>query len=194
MPDYIGYGVNSGQHPYPLGTINAQSGIDFIVAVKELTAIVSGSHPVESALAITGYSEGGGNPFWLARKIATDTPDLMGSQLSLIAPMSGPYDPTGAMATSMLTAQPGELTAPSLDQALTYLVRPLLMAYAKQGVSDYSASPLQSLLKSPFLEFVQSSPLPFRNGALSYLKGLIVSATSTGYTLLSPMPEKFHAA
>jgi len=193
MPDYIGYGVNSGNHPYPLGTINAQSGIDIIIAAKELAAIVNTANAVGTSLAITGYSEGGGNAFWLARKIATANPplDLMGSQLTMIAPMTGPYDMMGAMVPSMLTAQPGVLTRPSLNQAVTYLIRPLLVAFAAQGASDYAPSPgssLSTLLKSPFLDFVQSSPLPFQTGSLAYLRGIVRSATATGYTLASPNP------
>lgn len=193
MPDYIGFGVNSGNHPYPLGTINAQSGIDIIIAAKEFAAIVNTANAVGTSLAITGYSEGGGNAFWLARKIATANPplDLMGSQLTMIAPMSGPYDMMGAMVPSMLTAQPGVLTRPSLNQAVTYLIRPLLVAFAAQGASDYAPSPgssLSTLLKSPFLDFVQSSPLPFQTGSLAYLRGIVRSATATGYTLASPNP------
>lgn len=188
MPDYIGYGVNNRKHPYPLGRDNAPSGIDIIVAAKELAAEVNRSSPIGAALAVTGYSEGGGNSFWLARKIAEDSPDLLGSRLSMIAPMSGPYDMTGATAHSLIVRQPVAAVPSELNQLITFVAKPLLVAYGAQGASDYSLSRLPTMLKSPFLGFVQASPLPTISGRLEYGVGMIGAATLGGYTLLNPNP------
>lgn len=185
MPDYIGYGVNKGRHPYPLGVNNAPAGIDIIVAARELAGEVNKPNPVGTALAVTGYSEGGGNSFWLARTIAEQKPDLMGSKVTIIAPMSGPYDMTGAMAHSLIARQP--VIIPSdLNQLLTFVARPLLVAFAGQGAADYSASPLPTMLRSPVLEFVQGTPLPITTSTVKYGLGLIEKSVLAGYTLLNP--------
>ncbi len=192
MPDYIGYGVNNGPHPYPLGVNNAPAGIDIIVAAHELAKEVNKIYPVGTALAVTGYSEGGGNSFWLARMIAEQKPDLMGSKLTMIAPMSGPYDMTGAMAHSLIVRQP-VIIPWDLNQLITFLVRPMLVAYAAQGAADYSLSTttsgLPSMLRSPVLEFVQGTPLPITTDTVNYGVGLMEKAVSAGYTLLNPNPS-----
>ncbi len=186
MPDYVGYGENDGEHPYPLGIENAPSSIAIIVAARELAGEVNKT-PIGSGLSVTGYSEGGGNSFWLARKIVEDNPDLMGSKLSMIAPMSGNYDMTGAMAKSLIVRQPVK-PIPNIDQSLTFLTKPLLAAYGAQGAQDYSFSQLATMLKLPFLRFVKQNPLPLSSSPLSYGVGLISNAVAGGYTLRDPNP------
>lgn len=188
MPDYIGYGKNNGKHPYPLGINNAPAGIDIIVAAHELAGELHKNKSVGSQLAVTGYSEGGGNALWLAREIADRKPDLMGSKLTMIAPMSGPYDMSGAMAHSLVVRQPGTIIPANADQLITFFAHPLLAAYAAQGAADYSQSKLSSMLRPTFLGFAKSHPLPISGDNLQYGLGLIVNSTLTGYTLITPNP------
>ena len=125
MPDYLGYGVNKKPHPYALGKLNAQSGIDMIRAARELAKKLNLS--VGSPINITGYSEGGGNSMWLGRALdeqfnclGCPEPDMIPTR---VAPMSGPYDLSGATAKSFVEEQP-----PLESENIT--VKPTLLAFA----------------------------------------------------------------
>jgi hypothetical protein len=182
MPDYLGYGVNHEPHPYPLGIQNAQSGIDIIIAAHELAGIINPFNPLGAQLVISGYSEGGGNALWLARTIASENPDLLGSQLSLIAPMSGNYDMTGAMARSLIVDQPPMGLYPT-NFYLTWLSKPLLAIFAAQGATEFSTATLQSLMAVPFLEVAQDYHLPLVSLELPrFAEKLILKAADVGYT------------
>lgn len=100
-PDYLGQGDSPGPHPYVLGKVNAQSGIDIIRAARELAA--QKKRTIGSNLYVTGYSEGGGNAMWLARRLMEGAEPSM--TLTAAAPISGPYDLTGAQAKAMLERQ-----------------------------------------------------------------------------------------
>lgn len=187
MPDYLGYGVNHDAHPYPLGIQNAPAGVDLIVAAHEL-AIARATQPVGPALAITGYSEGGGNALWLARWISEKKPDLGGSQLSLIAPMSGNYDMTGAMAHSLLVEQPS-VSILDENSILTFASKPLLTAFASQGAADNSTTALKDMLLDPFLTFAENHALPIPSLDLTaYLAKSYSAFTQTGYTTTNRNP------
>ena len=189
MPDYLGYGDNHDAHPYPLGIQNAPAGIDIIIAAHELANAEHKSHPLGQALAITGYSEGGGNALWLARQIATGASDLKGSQLSIIAPMSGNYDMTGAMAHSLLVDQP----APSYSDTnslLTFYAKPMLASFATQGAANNSKSTLDSMAQGAFLTLTTNTALPIPQVDLSaYAVKLILDVKLTGYTFKNPNPS-----
>ncbi len=188
MPDYLGYGDNRDPHPYPLGIQNAPAGIDIILAARELAEEVSKGNVLGTALAITGYSEGGGNAEWLARTILEKTPDLGGSQLTMIAPMSGNYDMTGAMAQSLLVNQPMPLDE---NSRLTFVAKPLLVGYASQGAAGSSGSALPTMLNPPYLTFVENNPLPIPALELATYAGkMAVAFTETGYGLLNRNPSK----
>ena len=189
MPDYLGYGDNLDAHPYPLGIQNAPAGIDIIIAARELAENEQKGHPIGSSLAITGYSEGGGNALWLARLIAEKAPDLKGSQLSMIAPMSGNYDMTGAMAHSLLVDQP----APSYldtNSLLTFYSKPMLASFAAQGAANNSSSSLASMMQGSFLDLTTKSPLPIPQIDLAaYALKLMTDVKLTGYTFAHPNPS-----
>ena len=125
MPDYLGYGVNKKPHPYALGKLNAQSGIDMIRAARELAKKLN--LPVASPINITGYSEGGGNSMWLGRALdekfnclGCPEPDMIPTR---VAPMSGPYDMSGATAMSFVEMQP-------IAESENITVKPTLLAFA----------------------------------------------------------------
>lgn len=187
MPDYLGYGDNHDPHPYPLGIQNAPAGIDIILAARELAEEVNKSQPMGEALAISGYSEGGGNAQWLARTILEKHPDIGGSRLKMIAPMSGNYDMTGAMAKSLLVDQP---VVSDENSILTFASKPLLLGYAAQGAADNSGSTLSSMLKSPFLTFVVNNPLPIPAlEMVLYGTKMMAAFSKTGYGISSRNPS-----
>ncbi len=72
---------------------------------------------------VTGYSEGGGNALWLGRIL--EEPGHEDMQPTLMAPMSGNYDMTGAMAQSLIVMQPVNV--------YTLLSKPLLLSFTAQA-------------------------------------------------------------
>lgn len=148
MPDYLGYGVNKKPHPYAMGNFNAQSGIDMIRAARELAKKIG--VPVGSAINVTGYSEGGGNAMWLGRALdeqfncdgCQKEPDMKPTR---IAPMSGPYDLSGATARSFIDSQPAY-------DAQNIQDKPTLLAFAGIATAKVSKPkiPVNSLLQETF--------------------------------------------
>lgn len=90
-PDYLGLGDHRGVHPYPLGAINARSGLDL---AKAIPPMFRSPNP---DLFVTGYSEGGAVAMWAARQA--------GRAITAVAPLSGPYDLTGATLDGLLASQ-----------------------------------------------------------------------------------------
>jgi len=101
MPDFVGQGDSTGRHPYPLGSINAWAGIDFVPVAREVAQLRG--MPVGTNLFISGYSEGGAVAMWGAR-LAQERPQP-GVRVQAAAPISGPYDLTGVTAQSMISDQ-----------------------------------------------------------------------------------------
>ena len=104
MPDYLGLGDHAGAHPYPLAATNARSAIDMIAparAVASRQGIAIGPQ-----LFVTGYSEGGAVALWTVRVLEAQHKTI---RVTSSAPMSGPYDLSGAMRRSFM--------APATDTA-----------------------------------------------------------------------------
>lgn len=100
-PDYLGLGINSGFHPFALGSLNTLAASDLVLAADELLEKLS----MKSLrrLYVTGYSEGGAIAMWLIRKLqAIDDPRL---RVTAGAPISGPYDLSGVQTRSMIGKQ-----------------------------------------------------------------------------------------
>jgi len=175
MPDYLGYGINDDLHPYPLGVENAPAGIDIIAAARELASRVQPQHTVGSALYITGYSEGGGNALWLARKLQETGDNTL--RPTLIAPMSGNYDMTGATAHSLIVDQPLNL--------MTLAVKPLLLTFTAQAAWEIKDLAPDSLIVPSLVSWDQVSSLPLRAGGRwevnVALAALMLSAYQGGY-------------
>jgi hypothetical protein len=92
IPDYLGLGDHQAAHPYPLSVTNARSARDSIVPTRML-AMQTG-YKIGPKLFVTGYSEGGG----IAMALTKDLESISGSgyKVEKAAPVSGPYDMTGA--------------------------------------------------------------------------------------------------
>lgn len=152
MPDYLGYGINNDLHPYPLGVDNAPSGIDIIQATRELVASLNDGQFPGPGLFITGYSEGGGNSLWLARKLQeTGDSTLLPT---LVAPMAGNYDMTGATAHSLVVEQPLNL--------LTVAVKPFLLTFTAQAAWEMKNLDPNTLISSELVSWDEANTLPLR--------------------------------
>jgi pimeloyl-ACP methyl ester carboxylesterase len=98
MPDYLGLGDDAGVHPYPLAEVNSRAGIDMVQPVREAAA-QTGTY-LGPRLLVAGYSEGGAVAMWAVRRLEAQRSP--GMTPSMAAPMSGPYDLTGATARALL--------------------------------------------------------------------------------------------
>ena len=181
LPDYLGYGINNDISPYPLGVQNAPAGIDMIHAARELAGRVQPQHPVGTSLYLTGYSEGGGNALWLARKLQETGASTL--RPTLIAPMSGNYDMTGATAHSLIVDQPLE--------PLTLASKPLLLTFTAQAAWEIKNLEPGSLIAPSLVSWQQASSLPLKAGGKwevnVALTALSLSAYQAGY--LDPQPN-----
>lgn len=176
MPDYLGFGISSDAHPYPLGIQNAPSGVDIVTASRELAREIYPEKPVGSALFVTGYSEGGGNALWLGRLMEQSAQP--GMKPTLMAPMSGNYDMTGAMAKSLIVNQP--------LNPITLLAKPLLVTFAAQGAWDVTGMDPNALVQPSLVNYdiANSLPIPYSGSAEMgvYMSGLALTAYQLGYT------------
>jgi alpha-beta hydrolase superfamily lysophospholipase len=114
MPDYLGLGVNQTVHPYPLASINWRSGVDMLPAVTQLAT--DSRLPLGSQLYVSGYSEGGGVAMWAAKELERQSPK--GFRYVSAAPLSGPYDLTGAQMPFMTR----EIKQPEVLAATVYFL------------------------------------------------------------------------
>ncbi len=84
-PDYIGFGVSKGFHPYLNPESEVWACMDMIHATKELSNIINFN--INNQNFVTGYSQGGHVAMALSEAIQND-PNM---ELTASAPMSGPY-------------------------------------------------------------------------------------------------------
>lgn len=146
MPDYLGLGDDPGVHPYPLGAVNCVSGIDMIGPAREAASRLKIA--VGPKLWVTGYSEGGAVAMWATRELEKRQGALY--QVTAAAPLSGPYDLTGATAQSMVSRS---TKAPVLSARL-YLAAYIgyTMSHNTAGVrlKDYFTSTIASAIPQVF--------------------------------------------
>jgi len=90
LPDYPGFGISYGIHPYLHAASNVPCVVDLILAGKELCS--SNNWLITDELYLMGYSEGGYISLLAQKEIEQSYPDL---GLTAVAPLSGPYDLAG---------------------------------------------------------------------------------------------------
>lgn len=103
LPDYLGLGDHKGFHPLPLSSVNAWSGIDLIPTARQIASdkgLIIGPN-----LFVSGYSQGGSVAMAAARQLQE-----MGIPVKKAAPLSGPYDFTGAQARQILEKSTNPIT------------------------------------------------------------------------------------
>lgn len=122
FPDYIGLGDSKRLHPYPLNMVNGQSGVDIISAARQLA--VNLNYKLSDRLFVTGYSEGGGTAMGLTKLLEDKNDPAFRVERS--APMSGPYDLTGATRDYLIEEAKGK----------DLIARAYLLGYAVKYFKD----------------------------------------------------------
>ena len=125
IPDYLGLGDHKATHPYPRNIINSQSAVDIIEPARELAR--RKNYDIGARLYVTGYSEGGGIAMAATQKLERMNGPMYRVERS--APVSGPYDVSGATRQFMLV-QPTEQTG--------FVVRLYLLSYASYYLRKHS--------------------------------------------------------
>ena len=140
-PDYLGYGVNEGFHPYVHAASEASAGRDMITAVREFLDQEGIRHTGQ--LFVTGYSQGGHASSALHRDIQEKS-DSLGYEVTAGAHLSGPYSISGVMREATLTNE-----RPTLPGFIVYTYVSYNNVY---GLYDN----LGQAFVSPYLEVIDS--------------------------------------
>ena len=102
MPDYIGLGTSPGLHPYVHARSEADAALDLMRAARILQDSLNFN--LNEQLFLFGYSQGGHATMALHKEIEEVYPDEF--QVTLSAPMSGPYDLSGVQAEVIIDNEP----------------------------------------------------------------------------------------
>ena len=90
-PDYLGFGVSTGIHPYLHAEASAAAVVDFLRACRTLCG--EKDQPLNGQVFLAGYSEGGFVTVAAQREIERHYAGEF--QLAAVASLSGPYDLPG---------------------------------------------------------------------------------------------------
>lgn len=102
-PDYLGFGINEGLHPYCMKFPSAWATIDMIRA-SETFCIEQNDIESNNDLLLAGYSEGGYVTMAASMLINQELSDEI--NVTAAFPMAGPYDLSGVMVDLMLEFEP----------------------------------------------------------------------------------------
>lgn len=146
LPDYIGLGDHKGFHPFPLNDVNCWSGIDLIKPARQIGQ--EKSLRIGPKLFISGYSQGGGVAMWAAKELQElNDPEY---QLSKSAPLSGPYDYTGAQAKQIVEKSIKPLTVAARVYLAAYLARGIQKNVPGINLNDYFVPSFASYIPGAF--------------------------------------------
>jgi hypothetical protein len=95
-PDYVGLGRGEGPHPYDHLPTEVSAGIDALRATAQVARGLG--RGLGSSLSISGHSQGGPAAVALAREVQGGGAEEL--TLASVAPISGPYDMSGSLATA----------------------------------------------------------------------------------------------
>lgn len=115
MPDYLGLGDSPGLHPYVHAKSEASAVIDMIYATREFAN--GGSFNLNGQVFLFGYSQGGHSTMAAFKEIEANHPDIT---VTACAPMSGPYDISGAQASYLTSPEPYSVPAYAPYVILSY--------------------------------------------------------------------------
>jgi len=166
-PDYAGLGDDPGFHPFPMGSLNSQSGIDLIAPARALAGQVGLG--IGSDLFVTGYSEGGAAAMWAVRQMQALSDPLY--RVVRSAPLSGPYDLTGAQAKAMLHRQSNLAWLAARVYFASYAARAVQKNVTPIRLEDYFAPSFAS-----YIPFVYDQEL----GDDKLIKKLLLKAMQLG--------------
>lgn len=102
LPDYLGMGDSPGLHPYCHAKTEASASVDILRAARNLC--VEKQIQLNAQLFIFGYSQGGHAAMATTKDIQENHADEF--TITASAPMSGPYDMSGAQTDFVLQDDP----------------------------------------------------------------------------------------
>ncbi|MFC1413170.1 hypothetical protein ACEZCY_29230 [Streptacidiphilus sp. N1-12] len=114
-PDYLGLGVGPGQHPYMDINSETTASVDLLKAARTFEAGKRAT--LDGKVMVTGFSQGGTAALGLGRALQRDA--VPGLRLAALAPVSGPYDLSGA---ELPAAFDGRLAPPTATFYLAYVL------------------------------------------------------------------------
>lgn len=124
MPDYLGLGDSPGFHPYVHGKSEATAVVDMLRAARRAAEVEATK--LNERVFLVGYSQGGHAALATQREIQLYHSDEI--SLHGVAPMSGPYDISGAQEQYLLSfdpyATPGYLPYTIYSYNLVYDIIP----------------------------------------------------------------------
>lgn len=144
LPDYLGLGDSPGLHPYVHAKSEATAGIDLLRCARNI-ADLEGLQ-LNEQLFIFGYSQGGHAAMALHREIQQFHSDEF--TVTASAPMSGPYDISGAQ-TIYLTQDVPYSSPVYLPYVL--LAYQTVYDFLPQNPSDFLAEPYATELPPLFM-------------------------------------------
>lgn len=133
LPDYLGMGDSPGPHLYCHAKTEATASVDLLRAAKTLSAEKNVLY--NDQLFIFGYSQGGHAAMATTREIQLYHSDEF--TITASAPMSGPYDMSGAQTDYVLSDEP--YGAPFYLPYLMFAYNEVYKMY--DSPSDYLISP-----------------------------------------------------
>jgi len=142
LPDYIGMGDSPGRHLYCHAKTEATASVDLLRAAEVLSE--TRNIGVSEQLFIFGYSQGGHAAMALTREIQLFHQDEY--TITASAPMSGPYDMSGAQTDYVLADEP--YGAPFYLPYLMFAYNDVYQMY--DSPSDYLIAPYDSILPPLF--------------------------------------------
>ncbi len=142
LPDYLGMGDSPGFHPYCHAATEASASIDILRASKNLCE--EKQIQLNEQLFIFGYSQGGHAAMAATREIQENYADEF--TVTASAPMSGPYDMSGAQTDFVLQDAP--YGAPFYLPYLMFAYNEIYQMYASP--SDFLIAPYDETLPPLF--------------------------------------------
>ena len=142
LPDYLGLGASPGLHPYSHAHSLATAVVDMIRAARAFS--VADDIALNGQVFLLGYSEGGYATMAAHRAIESDYADEI--TVTASAPMAGPYDLSGTMASVFLS---------DAENEHSYYLAYFLLAYNRVY---HLADSLASIFTS---EIAQALPILF---------------------------------
>ncbi|MEZ5014779.1 MAG: lipase family protein [Chitinophagales bacterium] len=142
LPDYLGLGDSPGLHPYCHSATEASASIDLLRAARRICADKSVN--LNGQLFIFGYSQGGHAAMATTKAIQEDYKGEF--TVTASAPMSGPYDMSGAQTDYVLSDEP--YGAPFYLPYLMFAYNEVYHMYASP--SDFLKAPYDTTLPALF--------------------------------------------
>lgn len=142
IPDYLGLGDGEGLHPYCHAKTEATASVDLLRAARQICT--DKNVLLNNQLFLFGYSQGGHATMALTREIQLYHADEF--TITASAPMSGPYDMSGAQTDMVLSDEP--YGAPYYLPYLMFAYNEVYKMY--DDYSDYLVSPYDELLPPLF--------------------------------------------